>query len=58
MLLGDEERPFPNRLGTTMKYLFGSSAIPAPIIGSLSVCLLLKNVGKTIALSLRAFNSP
>jgi hypothetical protein len=38
VLLGDEERPLPSMFGTTMKYRCGSSARPAPIIASVSVC--------------------
>jgi hypothetical protein len=38
VLLGEEDRPFPNMLGTTMKYFFGSRDGHAAIRASFSAC--------------------
>ena len=45
VLLGEDDRPFPNMLGTMMKYLLGSKPLPGPINQSLSVCLPEYHVG-------------
>ena len=39
MLLGEDERPLPNMLGTIMKYFSGLSAMSGPISQSFSQCL-------------------
>ena len=39
VLLGEEERPLPNMLGTIMKYFSGLSAMSGPMSQSLSQCL-------------------
>lgn len=58
VLLGEEERPLPNMLGTMMKYLLGSRPMPGPISQSLSQCLPEYQVGYKIALLWSLFNSP
>ena len=58
MLLGDDDIPLPNKLGTITKYRDGSNAMSSPIIGSLPVWLEPKNVGNTITLSRLAFSTP
>ena len=50
VLLGDEERPLPNMLGTMMQYLLGSRPMPGPISQSLSQCLPEYQVGYKMAL--------
>lgn len=39
MLLGEEERPLPNMLGTIIKYFSGLSAMSGPMSQSFSQCL-------------------
>ena len=39
MLLGEDERPLPNILGTIIKYFLGLSAMSGPISQSFSQCL-------------------
>ena len=39
MLLGEDERPLPNMLGTIIKYFSGLSAMSGPISQSFSQCL-------------------
>ena len=58
VLLGEEERPLPNMLGTMMKYLLGSRPMPGPISQSLSQCLPEYQVGYKMALLWSLFNSP
>ena len=42
MLLGDEESPLPNMLGTIMKYFSGLSVMSGPMSQSFSQCLPAK----------------
>ena len=39
VLLGDEDRPLPNMLGTTMKYFSGLRVMSGPMSQSFSQCL-------------------
>jgi hypothetical protein len=57
-LLGEVERPFPNMLGTIIKYLHGSRPMPGPISQSFSQCLPENQDGYTIALLRSSFIVP
>src|ERR1700712_5759377 len=58
VLLGEDDRPLLSWLGTTMKYLSGSQALPVPIVHSLASCQALYQVGWTITLDLSGFSVP
>lgn len=58
VLLGEEDRPLPNILGTMMQYLLGSRPMPGPISQSLSQCLPEYQVGYKMALLLFSFSLP
>ena len=45
VLLGDDDSPLPNMLGTMMQYFLGSRPLPGPISQSLSQCLPEYQVG-------------